>query len=59
MKSASAIRAIMNVPGYNPDMLYTPIKMTELKEFKAACTTEEWTEFGQQACGLLGQEHEA
>ena len=44
MKAATAIRA------------YTEAMMKEIKEFKNACSDEEWQELGKQACAELSEE---
>ena len=58
MKSSSAISKFINSPGYNSEMSYTKANITEIKEFKDSCTSEEWTQFGRQACEVLGEAFE-
>ena len=59
MKTSAAIRRFMNSQGHNPDMTYAPVKVQEIKEFKNACTPEEYADLGKQACTLLGETWEA
>ena len=46
MKAATAIKK------------FTGANVTEIKEFKIACTPEEWKELGKQACEIMGEEFE-
>lgn len=51
MKAATAIRTFINK---NTDE-QSKVSMQELREFRDACTKEEWASFGMQACKLLGE----
>ena len=55
MKAANALRAFFNKPGLREDIPYPPCPVTEIKQFKEACTPEEWQEFGRQACEAMGE----
>ena len=59
MKPASAIKKFVGLPGFNPEMTYLPANVTEIKEFKNVCTSDEWDEFGRQACEAMGVEFDA
>lgn len=58
MKTATAIKKFMDVPGFNPDMNYEKASAKEIKEFKDTCSEVEWKEFGRQACEVLGETFE-
>ena len=58
MRPAAAIKKFMGTQGFNPDMTYYPVKISEVKEFKTVCTSEEWNEFGRHACEAMGEEFE-
>ena len=55
MKAANALRAFFNRPGLRKDMYYPKCQISEIKEFKEACTQEEWQESGRQACEAMGE----
>ena len=59
MKTATAIRTFISTPGHNPEMDYLKPTMQEIKDLKTACSQEEWSELGKQACDALGIEWEA
>ena len=59
MKPANAIMTFFNKgPELNPDLPYLPIKVGEVREFKGACSPEEWEEFARTACQILGETYE-
>ena len=55
MKSAKAIVSFMNKPGNRSDMDYPRVTLPELKEFKSACSIEEYRTLGKQACEAIGE----
>jgi len=58
MKAAAAIIKFIGLPGHNSDMNYHKAPVAEIKNFKQACTPEEWQEFGRQACEAMGETFE-
>ncbi len=48
MKAATAIRKYIG-----------DATMKEIKAFKDTCGSDEWQEYGRQACELLGEKYEA
>lgn len=55
MKAATAIGKFMKQPTSGP-FGNTPPSITEIKELKEACTSEEWQEYGKQAAEAMGEE---
>ena len=58
MKTATALRKFFSLPGHNPDMVYDPVSLPDIKELKDNCTPEEYHELGKQACELMGETFE-
>lgn len=60
MKTVGAIRQfINNGPRLNPEMVYHPATVSEIKEFKDSMSVEEWHELGRQACEIMGETFES
>lgn len=56
MKGAKALREFFNKgPECNPELMYPAVSVTELREFKLACTDDEYREMAAQACELIGE----
>ena len=58
MKAASAIQKFFRAPGTRKDEIYMNATVSEIKEFKKACTDSEWQRLGKQACEILGEKYE-
>jgi len=60
MKAAAAIKEFLNRDDRNIGYLYQrKISVRELKEFREACTDNEFQEFGKQAAELIGEKFES
>ena len=53
LKPASALRKFLQTDCCDTGRMYPPVSVTEIKEFKEACTEGEYAELGQQAIDHL------
>jgi len=59
MKPAKAIMIFFNKgPELNSDLSYIPVSVGEVREFKNACSSEEWEGYARTACQILGETYE-
>jgi hypothetical protein len=59
MKPSASIITFFKTPGFDPTTMYQPLTVAELKEFKMACSEEEYLELARQAAEELGEKLEA